>query len=136
MNQEGKVTRIAEGTMIKGEIAFPGGKLRIEGELQGNVTAVESLEVTQKGKIRGDIHGAADIELLGTIEGNIKTKKLTVRPTGVLTGNLEVDHFVMEEGGRILGEVKMNLGEIKDSWKSALPKSTPQQPEVVTAQKT
>jgi cytoskeletal protein CcmA (bactofilin family) len=130
MNQEGKVTRIAEGTMIKGEIAFPGGKLRIEGELQGNVTAVESLEVTQKGKVRGDIHGANDIELLGTIEGNIKTKKLTVRPTGVLTGNLEVDHFVMEEGGRILGEVKMNLGEIKDSWKSsALPKSTPQ-PEV------
>jgi cytoskeletal protein CcmA (bactofilin family) len=129
MNQEGKVTRIAEGTMIKGEIAFPGGKLRIEGELQGNVTAVESLEVTQKGKVRGDIHGATDIELLGTIEGNIKTKKLTVRPTGVLTGNLEVDHFVMEEGGRILGEVKMNLGEIKDSWKSSLPKSAPQ-PEV------
>jgi cytoskeletal protein CcmA (bactofilin family) len=129
MNQEGKVTRIAEGTTIKGEIAFPGGKLRIEGELHGNVTAVESLEVTQKGKVRGDIHGAADIELLGTIEGNIKTKKLTVRPTGVLTGNLEVEHFVMEEGGKILGEVKMNLGEIKDSWKAPLPKSAPQ-PEV------
>ncbi|HJZ12754.1 MAG TPA: polymer-forming cytoskeletal protein, partial [Acidobacteriota bacterium] len=57
-----------------------------------------------------------EIELLGRIEGNIKTKKLTVRPSGVLTGNLEVEHFVMEEGGKILGEVKMNLGE---SWKAA-----------------
>jgi cytoskeletal protein CcmA (bactofilin family) len=120
MNQEPKVTRIAEGAVIKGEIAFPGGKLRLEGELQGNVTSIDGLEVTQKGRLKGDVHNAAEIELLGTIEGNIKTRKLIIRPSGVLTGNLEVEHFVMEEGGRILGEVKMNLGEMKDTaWKTA-----------------
>ena len=117
MNQE-RVTRLAEGTVIKGEVSFPGGKLRIEGELHGNVNSAESVEVVQSGRLLGDVLDANEIELLGKIEGNIKTKKLIVRPTGVLTGNLEVEHFVMEEGGKILGEVKMNLGEIREAWKA------------------
>jgi len=124
MNSEPKVTRLAEGTIVKGEISFSGGKLRVEGDLLGNVTSAESVEIVQSGKVIGDVN-ATEIELLGKIEGNIKTKKLVVRPTGVLTGNLEVEHFVMEEGGRILGEVKMNLGgDSKDSWKGAAPKSS------------
>lgn len=129
MNNEPKVTRIAEGTIVKGEISFPGGKLRLEGELHGNVTAADSVEVAQKGKLKGDCQGASDIDLQGAIEGNVKTKKLTIRPTGVLTGNLEVDHFVMEEGGRILGEVKMNLGEVREAWKSTAPAPMVQKPE-------
>jgi cytoskeletal protein CcmA (bactofilin family) len=117
MNQE-RITRLAEGTVIKGEVSFPGGKLRIEGELHGNVNSAESVEVVQSGRLLGDVLDASEIELLGKIEGNIKTKKLIVRPTGILTGNLEVEHFVMEEGGKILGEVKMNLGEIREAWKA------------------
>ena len=119
MADEPKITRFAEGTIVKGEVSFPGGKLRIEGELHGNVTSAETVEVVQTGKLVGDVLGASEIELLGRIEGNIKTKKLVVRPSGVLTGNLEVEHFVMEEGGKILGEVKMNLGESREAWKSA-----------------
>lgn len=134
MNQEPKVTRIAEGAVIKGEISFPGGKLRLEGELHGNVTSIDGLEVTQKGRLKGDVTQAAEIELLGTIEGNIKTRKLIIRPSGVLTGNLEVEHFVMEEGGKILGEVKMNLGEVKEAWKTP-PARAPQAAEQVTVAK-
>jgi cytoskeletal protein CcmA (bactofilin family) len=117
MNQD-RVTKLAEGTTVKGEVSFPGGKLRIEGELHGNVNSAESVEVVQNGRLLGDVLEASEIELLGKIEGNIKTKKLVVRPTGVLTGNLEVEHFVMEEGGKILGEVKMNLGEVREAWKA------------------
>jgi cytoskeletal protein CcmA (bactofilin family) len=117
MNQD-RVTKFAEGTVVKGEVSFPGGKLRIEGELQGNVNSAESVEVVQNGRLLGDVLEANEIELLGKIEGNIKTKKLIVRPTGILTGNLEVEHFVMEEGGKILGEVKMNLGEVREAWKT------------------
>jgi cytoskeletal protein CcmA (bactofilin family) len=117
MNQD-RVTKLAEGTIVKGEVSFPGGKLRIEGELHGNVNSAESVEVVQNGRLLGDVLEANEIELLGKIEGNIKTKKLVVRPTGILTGNLEVEHFVMEEGGKILGEVKMNLGEVREAWKA------------------
>jgi cytoskeletal protein CcmA (bactofilin family) len=117
MNQD-RITKLAEGTIVKGEISFPGGKLRIEGELHGNVNSAESVEVVQNGRLLGDVLEANEIELLGKIEGNIKTKKLVVRPTGILTGNLEVEHFVMEEGGKILGEVKMNLGEVREAWKT------------------
>ena len=134
MNQENKVTRLAEGTSVKGEISFPGGKLRIEGELQGNVTTAESVEVVQSGRIVGNVIDANEIELFGKIEGNIKTKKLVVRPTGILTGNLEVEHFVMEEGGKILGEVKMNLGEIREGWKSSAARTAPQ-PEISASPK-
>lgn len=133
MNNE-KVTRLAEGTVVKGEISFPGGKLRIEGELQGNVASAESVEVVQSGKLIGDVMVANEIDLLGKIEGNIKTKKLTVRPSGILTGNLEVEHFVMEEGGRILGEVKMNLGEPKEAWKPSPSKLAPA-PEISAAKR-
>jgi cytoskeletal protein CcmA (bactofilin family) len=118
MMQDNRVTRLAEGTVVKGEVSFPGGKLRIEGELHGNVNSAESVEVVQSGRLLGDVLDASEIELLGKIEGNIKTKKLIVRPTGILTGNLEVEHFVMEEGGKILGEVKMNLGEVREAWKA------------------
>jgi cytoskeletal protein CcmA (bactofilin family) len=117
MNQD-RITKLAEGTIVKGEVSFPGGKLRIEGELHGNVNSAESVEVVQNGRLLGDVLEANEIELLGKIEGNIKTKKLVVRPTGILTGNLEVEHFVMEEGGKILGEVKMNLGEVREAWKT------------------
>lgn len=117
MNQD-RITKLAEGTIVKGEVSFPGGKLRIEGELHGNVNSAESVEVVQNGRLLGDVLEANEIELLGKIEGNIKTKKLVVRPTGILTGNLEVEHFVMEEGGKILGEVKMNLGEVREAWKA------------------
>ena len=117
MNQD-RITKLAEGTVVKGEVSFPGGKLRIEGELHGNVSSAESVEVVQNGRLLGDVLEASEIELLGKIEGNIKTKKLVVRPTGILTGNLEVEHFVMEEGGKILGEVKMNLGEVREAWKA------------------
>src|SRR5574341_1695752 len=129
MSQENKVTRLAEGTSVKGEVSFPGGKLRIEGELHGNITTAECVEVVQSGRMVGNVLEANEIELFGKIEGNIKTKKLVVRPTGILTGNLEVEHFVMEEGGKILGEVKMNLGEIREAWKTSTPRATPQ-PEV------
>lgn len=118
MNQEPRITRIAEGTTIRGEVSFSGGKIRLEGEIQGNVTSVESMEIAPKGKLTGDVISAVEIELQGSVQGNIKTKKLIVRPTGILTGNLEVEHFIMEEGGKILGEVKMNLGESKDAWKT------------------
>jgi cytoskeletal protein CcmA (bactofilin family) len=118
MIQDNRVTKLAEGTIVKGEVSFPGGKLRIEGELHGNVNSAESVEVVQSGRLLGDVLDANEIELLGKIEGNIKTKKLIVRPTGILTGNLEVEHFVMEEGGKILGEVKMNLGEVREAWKA------------------
>src|SRR6187397_2198409 len=121
MNNEPKVTRIAEGTVVKGEISFPGGKLRVEGEINGNVTSVESLEIAQKGKLKGDVLSANEIELQGAIEGNIKTKKLMIRPAGLLTGNLDVEHFIMEEGGKILGEVKMNLGESREAFKATAP---------------
>ena len=133
MADESKTTKLAEGTVVKGEISFPGGKLRLEGELHGNVTSADSVEIVQSGKLVGDVLTANEIELLGRIEGNIKTKKLTVRPSGVLTGNLEVEHFVMEEGGRILGEVKMNLGE-REAWRPAAPKPA-QQAEATTATK-
>jgi cytoskeletal protein CcmA (bactofilin family) len=123
MNQEPKITRIAEGTVIKGEVSFPGGKLRIEGEVHGNITSVDSVEVAPKGKLTGDVLSANEIDLQGAVQGNIKTKKLTVRPSGMMTGNLDVEHFVMEEGGKILGEVKMNLGEIRDTWKTQPAKS-------------
>jgi cytoskeletal protein CcmA (bactofilin family) len=135
MNTENKVTRLAEGTTVKGEIAFPGGKLRIEGERHGNVTTAECVEVVQNGRLNGNVLEANEIELFGKIEGNIKTKKLVVRPTGILTGNLEVEHFVMEEGGKILGEVKMNLGEIREGWKSSGSRPTAPQPEISLSSK-
>jgi len=125
MNSEPKITRLAEGTVVKGEVSFPGGKIRVEGEIQGNVTVADSVEVVQKGKIVGHVLDTNDIELQGKIEGNIKTRKLVIRPSGILTGNLEVEHFVMEEGGRILGEVKMNVGEAKEAWKPSPAKTVP-----------
>jgi len=132
MNQEPKVTRIAEGAVIKGEISFPGGKLRLEGELHGNVTSIDGLEVTQKGRLKGDVTQAAEIELLGTIEGNMKSRRLMSRPSGCMPVNGEEEHFVMEEGGKILGEVKMNLGEAKEAWKTP-PARAAQTPEVSVA---
>jgi cytoskeletal protein CcmA (bactofilin family) len=133
MTQEPRITKIAEGAVVKGEISFPGGKLRIEGELHGNVTSVESVEIAPKGKLVGDVQTANEIDLQGAIQGNTKTKKMTIRPSGVLTGNLDVEQFIMEEGGKILGEVKMNVGDVKDTWKPSMPKSTSPQVEVASA---
>lgn len=101
----------------------------MEGEVVGNVNVAESVEVVLKGKITGHILETNEVELQGRIEGNVKTRKLVIRPSGVLTGNLDVEHFVMEEGGRILGEVKMNVGEGKESWKTTAAPARPAVPE-------
>jgi cytoskeletal protein CcmA (bactofilin family) len=54
--------------------------------------------------VKGEIHGAGDLELKGTIDGSCTVKgTLTVRPSGCMVGTVDAGTVVVE------GEVKGNI---------------------------
>jgi len=93
---------LCHGTQIKGNIEAD-RDLRIDGEVEGNVTCGGKVVVSQTGIITGKIacvnaeiggHVVGDIlvsELLtlrttANIEGDVKTKSLVVEPSAVFNG--------------------------------------------------
>ena len=93
----GKINRIVEGTVIKGEIISK-ADFRLDGELIGNFQSTGKLVIGPAGSIIGDIIcNNADIE--GKLNGNIQvTEVLNVKSTASIHGEVTVGKLSVEPG--------------------------------------
>ena len=98
---------IVEGSKIVGDFIAE-SNVRIDGEVQGNVTSSSKVVIGQAGLIKGNlVCGDADIE--GRIEGTLKVEgPLTLRLNSNVTGEISTAKIQLEEGAQFLGECKMN----------------------------
>jgi cytoskeletal protein CcmA (bactofilin family) len=119
--QSDETTIISKGVKIEGKLSC-NGNIRIEGEIQGDISSQKNVVVGERGNVNGQIK-ADSITIGGKVTGTVNAnKKLVLDPTGDLKGDIITKILVVEAGARFEGNSKM--GTSADTWKSKEPSKT------------
>jgi cytoskeletal protein CcmA (bactofilin family) len=99
-------------TVIGPEAFFHGsmtvrGSLRIEGEMEGNITEAVEVVVGKNGKVKGNI-SADRVEVAGKVAGDIIcTEQLEILSSGNVVGNVRSPKLLVENGATLDGNCVM-----------------------------
>jgi len=122
---QGRVTSIlGEGTSWKGEISGSGG-IRIEGLYEGVINLDGMIIVDQKGRVESDLIKAETVIVAGAVRSNIQAKRVEIRSTGRVWGDVTTVKFSTEEGAYLRGKIQMEEEELSDE--SSPDPSTPEE---------
>ena len=107
---------IGAGTRIEGNISFSGG-LRVDGEIQGNVTAAadqsSTLVISEHARIEGEIR-VSHLVANGTIVGPVyATDSLELQANSRLRGDVHYNTLEMHLGAVVDGRLAHGSGETK-----------------------
>jgi cytoskeletal protein CcmA (bactofilin family) len=106
--QSGGYTFLEKGTIINGELSAS-GHVRLDGQIQGNVTVRGNLEVSAGASIDGDRLEVENLVLHGSIKANVNAKgKITISKTGRLIGDVKAISLDIEAGAVFSGRSEMN----------------------------
>lgn len=83
--------------------------IQIDGEVLGDVHG-NSIKIGKAAKITGTVYGD-EVELAGTIEGNIEAKKVTLTSTARMSGDLVHLELKVESGAYINGRCRPEFGK-------------------------
>lgn len=98
---------IVEGSKIIGDFIAE-SNVRIDGEIQGNVSSSAKIVIGRTGVINGNLV-CADSDVEGRIEGVLKVENLlTLRSTAKVTGEITTAKIQIEEGAEFSGNCKMS----------------------------
>ena len=116
--QSDETTIISNGVKIDGKLTSS-GNIRVEGEIQGDISSQKNVVVGDRGKVNGQIN-ADTITIGGKVSGTVRAnEKLVLDPHGYLKGDIFTKILVIEAGARFDGKSKM--GEPENTWKSKEP---------------
>lgn len=92
------------GLRVRGRVHGE-GDLRIEANVEGDVTVTGALELGQGAEVRGSVSARA-VTIAGLLEGDVAARgEVVVTATGALCGDIEASGLVLEEGGKFHGLV-------------------------------
>jgi cytoskeletal protein CcmA (bactofilin family) len=104
--QQRRITHIAPGTRIKGEITGP-TELLVEGEIEGEVRVEAPVMVGSEGVVQGPV-SAQVVRVGGRVLGNVTaTERVEVAPSGTLEGDILAPRVIIAEGAFFKGRVEM-----------------------------
>jgi len=105
LNQQEISTLIGLGYEVNGEIT---GKsvIRIDGNVNGNVTTEGGLILGDKGMIIGNVKTTSAI-IYGTLSGNVEALQLEIKKTGIVNGDINTETLEIELGAQYNGNLKM-----------------------------
>lgn len=105
---------IQSGTIITGDVES-NGNIRIDGTLNGTVTAGGKVILGSTGSVEGEINCInADIE--GHVHGVLRIKELlALKATAVVIGELSVSKLSIEPGARFTGTCSMDGPSVEAS---------------------
>ena len=110
-----------KGSKISGKLFFE-GPVRIDGQVDGEISASDAVLVGESAVITAQLK-AASVVIAGKVSGDsIAGKRVEIRPTAKVFGNLTTPVLVVHDGAlfeghcAMSGEVKMNA-EVKDDRK-------------------
>jgi len=110
-NQKGNPglnTIIGPGTIFKGDIQVAGG-LRIDGRIEGNVSAKGPLTVGEDAQIIAPKVDVTSAVIGGKIEGDIiAPDMIKLEQTANIVGNIETSLLIIEEGAQFTGKSDMH----------------------------
>jgi len=97
---------LGPGLIWEGKIGGTGG-VRIEGTFEGEIELNGMLIIGESGKVTCENVRAMHVIVAGSVKGDILTKKLEIRSTGRVYGNVTTTAFVTEEGAFLRGQMRM-----------------------------
>jgi cytoskeletal protein CcmA (bactofilin family) len=114
-----RVTSIlGEGTTWKGEISGSGG-IRIEGLFEGKIDLDGLIIVDSKGRVESDLIRADTVIVGGAVRSSIQAKRVEIRSTGRVWGDVRTSLFSTEEGAYLRGKIQMEEEPKAGSEKAA-----------------
>mgnify|MGYP001360768536 CR=1 len=99
-------TVLGTGINWRGDLRGKGG-VRIEGALEGDVAVRGLVIVGETGRVTCEALKADTVIVAGAVNGKIKAKKLEIRASGRVYGDVTVEAFATEEGAFLRGTVTM-----------------------------
>lgn len=112
---------LGKGSRITGKLVFEGAG-RIEGQVDGEVTAQDTLIIGESAVVNAQIHGSA-VVVHGRVTGDISAKtRLEIRAPSKVFGNITTPSLVIHEGATFEGQCAMNGGAATDRKPPALSK--------------
>lgn len=108
----GQTNRIVENTKINGDIISE-ADIRIDGELEGSITAKGKVVIGKAGKVHGKIQCMnADIE--GRFDGELKVENvLSLKSTAEIEGDVVVGKLAVEPGATFNAACSMKGAALK-----------------------
>ena len=105
-----RVTSIlGENTSLKGELTGKGG-IRIEGLFEGKIDLEGLIIVDKKGRVESDLIIADSVIVGGSVRSDIQAKRVEIRRTGRVWGDVTTVRFSTEEGAYLRGKIQMEEG--------------------------
>jgi len=100
-------TYIHRGTTVTGDLEAQ-GRVRVHGEIRGNVKVSGVLEVAEAGVIEGDVVEADDVKILGRVHASVSARgKIEIWKDGELVGDVRAAALDIEEGAAFTGRSEM-----------------------------
>src|SRR5207248_4397654 len=97
---------LGKGTKIVGKLTFE-GSVRIEGQVEGEITAQDTLTVGESAVVKAKITGTA-VVVHGQVTGDINARnRLELRAPSKVVGNLNTPSLVIQEGAVFDGQCAM-----------------------------
>ncbi len=94
------------GSKVSGKLHFE-GPVRLDGQIEGEIQAKESLVIGESAVITAQIKGAS-VVVAGKVSGDITaTQRIEIRPSAKVLGNLSAPVLVIQEGALFEGHCAM-----------------------------
>jgi cytoskeletal protein CcmA (bactofilin family) len=113
-----EATVISKGVKIEGKLSCS-GSIRLDGEVQGDITSQSTVIVGENGKVNGQIN-AESITIGGKVTGTVRAKeKVVLEAKANLKGDITTKALMVEIGAIFNGNSKMG-----DSGNIGMPTET------------
>jgi cytoskeletal protein CcmA (bactofilin family) len=104
------------GSKINGKISFE-GPARIDGEVDGEILAKDSLVIGESAVVTAQIR-AASVSVAGKVSGDITaTQRIEIRPAAKVSGNITAPVLVVQEGALFEGHCSMQPADVREDRK-------------------
>ncbi len=104
------------GSKITGKVTFE-GPARIDGEVDGEIIAKDSLMISETAVVTAQIR-AASVSVAGKVSGDIvATQRIEIRNNAKMSGNLTAPILVVQEGALFEGHCSMQPEGVREDRK-------------------
>ena len=104
--QKRRLTHIAHGTRIRGEVTGP-TELLIEGEIEGEIRLDATVTIGAEGAVQGPV-SAPIVRVGGKVAGNVTAgDRVEVAASGSVEGDISAPRIIIAEGAFFKGRVEM-----------------------------